>query len=85
MSNLPTIPDFTDEPSSIGTALRAVKQVVEIVSGQRQGPSYGAPQMFVQENEPVTSRVTSFKTGDFWINTATKKLNYWDGQQWQVF
>jgi hypothetical protein len=85
VSNLPTIPDFTDDPTSIATALRAVKQVVEIISGQRQGPARGAPQMFVQENEPITSRVTSFKIGDFWINTLTKELHYWDGVQWQVF
>jgi hypothetical protein len=83
MSNLPTIPDFTDDAASIGTALRAMKQVVEIIAGQRQGPSFGAPQVFVQELEPVTSRVTSFKTGDLWVNILTTKLFYWDGRLWQ--
>lgn len=83
MSNLPTIPDFIDEPASIGTTLRAMKQAVEIIGGQRQGASYGAPQMFVQETQPIPSRVTSFKIGDLWINTLTKKLNYWSGVQWE--
>ncbi len=83
MSNLPTIPDFTDDVASMATALRAMKQVIEIVSGQRQGPSFGAPQVFVQELEPVTSRVTSFKTGDLWVNKTTNALFYWDGRLWQ--
>jgi len=84
MSKLPTIPDFTDEPQSIGTALRTVKQAVEIIGGQRQGQSLGAPQMFVQPNEPTISRLTSFSRGDQWINDATDQMYYWDGRQWKL-
>jgi hypothetical protein len=83
MSNLPTIPEFTNDLASIATALRAIKQSVEIIAGQRQGDSLGAPQMFVQENEPRVSRSVSFKRGDLWINTFTKRLHYWTGQFWE--
>ena len=83
MSKLPAIPDFTDEPQSLGTALRTVKQAVEIIGGQRQGQSLGAPQVFVQPVEPTTSRLTSFNRGDQWINDDTDQMYYWDGRQWK--
>jgi len=82
MSKLPAIPDFVDEPGSIGTAVRAIKQVVEILSGQRQGQSLGAPSVFVQEYEPKGDLITSFKKGDQWINPLTKKMSFWDGRLW---
>lgn len=82
MSKLPNIPDFIDEPQSMGTSLRAVKQAVEIIGGQRQGPSLGAPQIFVQENEPVTSRVTQLSLGDLWIDPVAKKFYFYAGQFW---
>ena len=84
MSKIPAIPDFTDDPQSIGTALRVVKQAVEIVGGQRQGQSLGAPQVFVQANEPAVTRLTSFNLGDQWINNATDQMSYWNGQQWKL-
>jgi hypothetical protein len=83
MSNLPAIPDFLDDLQSQGATLRAMKQAVEIIGGQRQGQSLGAPQMFIQPNEPVQSRLTSFKRGDQWINDETDQMYYWTGQQWK--
>ena len=82
MSKFPTIPDFTENLQSMGTALRAMKQVIEIVGGQRQGQSLGAPQVFVQENEPTLSPSTSFSTGDQWIKPSTRVMSFWDGRQW---
>lgn len=84
MSKLPTVPDFTDDPQSIGTALRAVKQAVEIIGGQRQGQSLGAPQVFVQPNEPRPARLTAFNIGDQWINDATDQMSYWNGREWKL-
>lgn len=83
MSKLPAIPDFTDDPQSLGTALRTVKQAVEIIGGQRQGQSLGAPQVFVQPVEPALSRLTSFNRGDQWINDDTDQMYYWNGRQWK--
>lgn len=84
MSKLPTVPDFTDDPQSLGTALRAVKQAVEIIGGQRQGKSLGAPQVFVQAYEPTQSRLTILNLGDQWINDETDKMFYWNGRQWKL-
>lgn len=82
MSKLPTIPDFVNDPASMSVALRAVKEAVEILGGQRQGQSVGAPQMFVQEAEPERGRANAFKTGDLWINPVAKKLYFFSGQVW---
>lgn len=82
MSKLPNVPDFTDDPQSMSTALRAVKQAVEIIGGQRQGQSLGAPQVFVQENEPTFSPSTTFSIGDQWIKPSARVMSFWDGRQW---
>jgi hypothetical protein len=84
MSKLPTIPDFIDDLPSHGATLRSMKQAVEIIGGQRQGESLGAPQMFIQSYEPTLSRLTSFKRGDLWVNDSTDKMSYWNGQQWKL-
>lgn len=84
MSKIPAIPDFTDDPQSLGAALRALKQAVEIIGGLRQGQSLGAPQVFVQPVEPTVSRLTSFSRGDQWINDDTDQMYYWDGRQWKL-
>lgn len=82
MSKLPSVPDFTNEPESIGTAVRALKGGYEIMTGQTQGESLGAPQMFVQEVMPTLSRLTYFKTGDLWIKPSTRVMSYFDGREW---
>lgn len=84
-SKFPTIPEFARTPEEIATALRAVKQSVEMLTGQRQGESVGSPQVFVQAIQPNAANRGSLKTGDLWINTSTNKLNYWTGSIWQVF
>lgn len=84
MSKIPSIPEFTNSPDDLSTALRAVKQVVEQITGQRQGESKGAPQVFVQATEPKPALRISYKTGDFWIDTSTNTLKYWTGSNWQA-
>lgn len=80
MSKLATIPDFTDgDVRSMSTALRVMKQQLETLSGQRQGQSRGAPNVYVQATEP---RSDTFREGDFWINPSNKKLNYYNGSYW---
>lgn len=82
MSKLPTIPDFAETLDGVSTTVRAIKGAVEILGGQRQGQSLGAPAMFVQEQEPAPSRLTSFSLGDLWIKPSTRVMSYWDGAQW---
>jgi len=85
MSRFPTIPEFVNTPQEMSTALRAVKQAVEQIAGLRQGESYGAPQVFVQSAQPSQALSTTFKAGDFWIDTSTNTLRYWTGTAWQAF
>lgn len=88
MSDLSTIPDFTNTVESIGNSLRATKQIVDRLAGHTQGSSLGAPNMYVQEFAPRTGTNVVLKTGDFWIKPAATtttlgKLYYWSGQAWK--
>lgn len=83
MSKFPTIPDFTSNPDSMDTALRTVKQTLEIMAGQRQGEDLGAASMFVQPKTPNPALLSTYKIGDLWIDTSTNTLNYWTGKIWK--
>lgn len=83
MSKFPTIPEFANTIEEMNTALRAIKISVEILAGLRQGESKGAPQVFVQAVEPSPVVSSTYKAGDYWINTATNKLLYWTGTTWR--
>lgn len=84
MSKFPSIPEFTNSPQEMSTALRSMKQIVEQLAGLRQGASRGAPQIFVQTTAPTTRFAISYKEGDLWINTSNHTLNYWSGNKWQA-
>ena len=84
MSNFPTIPEFVSSPQEMSTALRAVKQSVELLAGLRQGESRGAPMIFVQTVQPSAALSASYKIGDLWVNTQTNTLNFWTGSTWQA-
>lgn len=88
MSSLSTIPDFTNTTESMGNALRATKQIVDRLAGHTQGPSLGAPNMYVQEFAPRSGSNVVLKKGDLWIKPAINtgsvaKLYYWAGQVWE--
>ena len=82
MSKAATIPEFIDgDAKSMATALRAMKQILETMTGQRQDDSKGAPSVYVQDTEPRAGK-NLFQSGDFWFNTNTHKLycyhvNFW--------
>jgi hypothetical protein len=85
VSKFPTIPDFNaTDPSTVGTSLRAMKDSVEQLTGQRQGQSLGAPSMFVQTFAPMAGRQTILSRGDLWINDETSVMSYWNGSQWKA-
>lgn len=82
MSKVATIPDFIDgDARSMSTSLRVVKQVIETLSGQRYDDSKGSPAVYVQAVAPVAGK-NAFHPGDFWINSGTKKLSYYNGSFW---
>lgn len=84
MSRAASIPEFFEgDIRSMATTMRAMKQQLETLSGQRQGQSQGAPAVYVQTTEPVAW--ATYKLGDFWVNpeAATgQKLSFYDGKGW---
>lgn len=83
MSRYPSIPDFVDTAESLAPAVRAMKDSVEQLAGQRQGAALGAPTVFVQATEPSVAALL-LKRGDQWINDQTNVMSYWTGQRWQA-
>lgn len=84
MSSQAAIPDFVDgDVKSMSTSLRVMKQLLETISGQRQGESKGVPSVYVQPLSPTRNAANFYKAGDFWIDTSAKKLHYFDGGYWQ--
>lgn len=84
MSKAVNIPDFAEgDIRGMSTALRAVKQMLETMAGQRQDDSKGSPAIYVQTTEPKAGR-NYFSTGDLWVNSNTKALSYWTGAYWQA-
>ncbi len=83
MSKFPTIPDFTNNLESIATAVRAMKDSIEQLTGQRQGQSLGTPSIYVQPQAPSQVLRNSSKIGDLWVNTTDNTLSYWTGKSWQ--
>lgn len=85
MSKFSSIPDFNSaSPESMGTSLRAIKDSVEQLTGQRQGQSLGSPSVFVQPNAPTPSRQTILSRGDLWINDESNVMSFWTGTQWKT-
>lgn len=82
MSKLPAIPDFTDDVQSIGNALRAVKEAIETLAGQRGIKSLGAPQVYVQDRAPVRRNQADLSVGDLWITASPVTVSFWDGGTW---
>ncbi len=83
MSRRVAIPDFTDgDIRSMAATIRALKQEIETLSGQRQGQSKGAPAVFVQTREPTRTQTTVFKEGDLWVHPDAKQLWFHNGSYW---
>jgi hypothetical protein len=82
VSRLNTIPEFTEDPRSMATTLRAMKEILESLAGLRPGPGLGVPNVFVQAQAPQ-GQAASIKPGDLWIGRGASALNYWDGRLWR--
>jgi hypothetical protein len=79
VSRFPAIPEPSDLPSTI-MAVRAMKDIVEQLAGQRQGNSLGAPQVFLQSTAPQPGARVVLGRGDIWFSDPG--MSYWDGQRW---
>ena len=81
---MPTTPDFpsipvpTDDPKSLLESVNALKQTVEMLTGQDTTTDKSAAHTFVQASAPVALHV-----GDMWLCTSTVySFNIWDGFNW---
>jgi hypothetical protein len=82
MSKYPNIPDFHDVDSMRG-ALRAMKDIVEQLAGQRQGEALGSPTMFVQSSAPRVTLGVTLRRGDLWVDESANRLYYYSGSVWK--
>lgn len=85
MSRKNTIPEFTDDPRSVVTTLRVMKELMEGLLGRRRGQGQGAPFMFYQIQRPESRAGAELEPGDLWIQPAEHKLRFWTGSIWQDF
>lgn len=89
MADWPTIPDITDD---FATPLRAMKNILDMITRQRPDSVAPMARIFRQPLDPskdakVTSRGNVLKNGDLWIDTANNnKLRFWDetARSWGV-
>jgi len=84
MPKFPSIPDFSADVNSMFKAMRAMKQIVEHLSGQLGGAGLGSKQgaasVYTQPNMPAG--IEDVRDGDVWINTETGKIAYWWNNKW---
>lgn len=85
MSNrFPAIPDFTNNPDSMVAAMRAMKEMLEQLTGQRAGPQQGYAAKFTGGKAPTPDGKNSISSGDLWFNDATTTLYVWTGKTWKL-
>ena len=82
MSRRNTIPEFTSDPRSLETALRTMKDIVEVFLGSRRREGR-ASQTFVEAIAPDPRAGFNLGAGDYWIRTGDDTLHYWDGRLWK--
>lgn len=83
MAKLPTIPQPTQDVQSLYQSVLALKEAVEMLTGQRKGADAPSCRLFkgvIEPGKPGSGvLVTSLQDGDFWFNSsATQKLRAWD-------
>jgi hypothetical protein len=74
----PSIPVPTDDPKALLEAVLALKQTVEMLTGQDIASDKLAPHVFVQPDPPQ-----AWSVGDMWLCTAAVySFSVWDGFHW---
>ena len=82
MSSANSIPEPAPDLQSLTASVRALKEVVEGLTGQRPGRIAPTPRLFVQPIRP-DALVVPVNTNDLWISSGTSQLHYYDGRLWQ--
>jgi hypothetical protein len=74
----PSIPVPTADPAALLESVNALKQTVEMLTGQDQSDKF-APHVFVQDATP-----DAYHVGDLWFCTSvvTSSFNVWSGAKW---
>lgn len=83
MLSWPTIPDPSQDVSNHYNVLRALKDIVELITGQRGGAPAPITRTFATPTQPGAANspilIRQLQAGDLWIDTGNAaKLNYWD-------
>jgi hypothetical protein len=77
----PTIPYPDGSPAGVDAALRAIKQTLEILTGQvTPGGSSGVPQVFMAYTAPAGN----LRGGDIWFRLSDMKQFVFYGDSWQA-
>ena len=85
MSNrFPSIPEFTKDPESMVAAMRAMKEALEQLTGQRTGGQVGYVAKFSGARAPSQDGKNQIGPGDTWFNEATAALYVWTGKTWKL-
>lgn len=66
------LPEIGPGGSGTDAALQAMKNLLELMTGDRDKNSLGVPRLFVQRVNPVGGML-----GDIWINTDSDKMFYY--------
>lgn len=82
MSNTNSIPEPTPDLQGLITTVRALKEVVEGLTGQRPGRVAPAPRIYVRPVRP-DPREEPVNPYDLWIASGTNQMHYFDGRLWQ--
>lgn len=83
MLRWPTIPDPTTNPEGQVVILQVMKNLLEMLTGQRGGAPVSYVRVFRSEVAPGNNNSTisarDLKDNDLWIDKLNSdKLNYWD-------
>lgn len=81
MSKFSAIPDVTDDPRSLAPAVRAMKDIVEQLSGLRGG-SASVPTLYVLPREPKQILDGRLRIRDLWIHSETNVMSWFNGEIW---
>lgn len=77
MSKFPSIPDPLATIEGLQATVLALKQVVELMLGQRG--DLAVPMVYIQSAIPSQP-----ERNEFWFHNQTNKLYVYDGRDWQL-
>jgi hypothetical protein len=83
VSESASIPEVSADLESLVNAVRAMKEIVEGLTGQRPAMQAPVPRVHFSPVAPNAQLGIPLKTGDLWIASGSGKLHFWNGRLWQ--